>query len=170
MQLDISLGFKNPTSFLPFEAEVLLETQRVNGEDVSFEPVRLSGTYFVADDTVQLEGTLETVAHGACAVCLQPADEPVTLSFSETFRRNANEDEDECFRYEDKALPLDHMTLTLVMLNLPMRFSCGTSCTPAVNLKPWNEDEKTWGEEQGEGTYQPFDNLKQLLDEHESKH
>lgn len=168
MKLDISQGFLHPGTPLPFQAEVVLEDQDVNGETVTFDPIRLEGTYFVADDTVRLEGGLKTVAHATCALCLNPVSVPLEVSFAETFRKDANETEDECFRYEGKAVPLEHMALTLVLLNLPMRFVCGEGCRADGELKAWNEDAKTWAEE-SEATYRPFEQLGQMLENKEKQ-
>lgn len=165
MYLDISQGFLHPGTSFPFRKEVELEKQDINGETVTFDPVTLEGTYFVADDTVRLEGSLKTVAHASCALCLGPASMPVEVDFGETFRKDADESEDECFRYEGKQVPLGHMVLTLVLLNLPMRFVCSESCRADGELKAWNEEAKTWAEEEGETTYRPFEQLGQLLEE-----
>ncbi len=124
--------------------------------------------YTVFEDAAVVEGDLETVAHGACSVCMEPAQASITVSFSERFRKDADEEEDECFAYEGKKLPLSHMALTLVLLNTPMRFDCGTGCTAAVELKAWNEAEKVWAEDGDEGqeTYRPFEALQQMMDNH----
>lgn len=163
MNLDISKGFVSPMAHLPFEAQVELAAQDVNGEAVSFDPVQIEGTYVVADDTVTVEGHLRTVAHAACALCLGPAEAPVELDFQETFRKDANEEQDEFFRYEGKNLPLDHMTLTLVMLNLPMRFVCSQSCSAGAEYLGDVEDAPQ-PEPEEEGTYRPFEGLKDLLE------
>ena len=47
MELDVSKGFLKPDEAFPFEAEVVLPPQEVNGETVSFDPVALQGTYTV---------------------------------------------------------------------------------------------------------------------------
>ena len=164
MELDVSQGFVHPATAFPFQAELTLEAQDVGGETVTFDPVTLEGSYFVVDDTVRLEGRLTTMARAACAVCLAPAEKAVEIDFDETFRKDANETEDECFRFEGKAVPLDHMALTLAMLNLPMRFVCGESCQADGELKAWNEDAKTWAEGESEGTYRPFEQLGQMLE------
>ena len=43
MELDVSKGFLKPDESFPFEAEVVLPPQEVNGETVSFDPVALQG-------------------------------------------------------------------------------------------------------------------------------
>ena len=163
MHLDISKGFVSPLTHLPFTAEVTLPPQDVSGDIITFDPVKLEGEYVVADDTVTLEGDLSTVAHGACALCLSPASAPVEVSFRETFRKDANEEEDETFHYEGKNLPLEHMTLTLVMLNLPMRFLCSDTCAAGAEYLGHVEDAPQ-PEPEEESTYRPFEGLKDLLD------
>lgn len=172
MELDVSQGFLHPATPYPFQASLMLAPQDVGGETVTFAPVMLEGTYFVADDTVRLEGRLTTTARANCALCLGLAEKAVEVTFDETFRKDANETEDECFSYEGKVVPLDHMALTLVMLNLPMRFVCGRpDCHADVALKAWNEEEKTWAENDGEtATYRPFEGLDVLLDEEKREH
>lgn len=165
MVLDVSKAFVRPMEAFPFELEMPLEPQQIGGDEVRFEPVRLKGTYCMTDDTVRLEGTLQTTAHAPCAICLRPASAPVSISFGESFRKDANEEEDGLFRYEGKQLPLTHMVLTLVLLNLPMRFTCAVPCEPEGELKPWNEQDTVWAEEEEGGTYRPFEGLKEMLDE-----
>ena len=172
MFLDVSKAFVRPMVDFDFEVEVPLEKQEVNGDEVSFEPVKLKGQYSMMDDMVRVEGKLTTVAHAPCAVCLADASAPIEVEFAESFRKDADEEEDGFFKYEGKQLPLDHMTLTLVLLNMPMRFKCEAECSAAFELKAWNEAETVWAEEEEEtqGTYRPFEGLQQLLDEEQKKH
>lgn len=171
MILDVTKAFVRPMEDFPFETVVELAAQDVNGDTVRFDPVRMQGTYSVLEDVVTLKGELQTVAHAPCALCLEEAGAPVQVSFQETFRKDANEEEDGCFRYEGKQLPLDHMTLTLVLLNMPMRFQCGGDCTGGMGLTAWNEHDTVWAEEAQEpqGTYRPFEGLADLLEDSEEK-
>ena len=166
MYLDVSKGFMRPMEDFPFAVDVTLESQEVNGDQVTFDPVHLEGSYIVIDDTVRLSGELTTTAHAPCAVCLNPTEAAVNVEFEEIFRKDADEEEDGCFTYEGKLLPLEHMTLTLVMLNMPMRFKCPTECSADGELMVWNEAEKIWAEEEEEpqGTYRPFEGLAQMLE------
>ncbi len=168
MNLDVTKAFVRPMEDFPFAVEVPLDTQDVNGDQVSFDPVKIEGTFSMIDDVVTLEGELHTVAHAPCALCMEIASAPVDVAFRETFRKDADEEEDGCFRYENKLLPLDHMTLTLVLLNMPMRFQCDHDCTGGAGLTAWDEQKTVWAEEdEGEqqGTYRPFEGLADLLEE-----
>ena len=168
MTLDVTKAFMHPMEKFPFETEALLEKQDVNGDEVTFEPVKMKGTFCKMDEeTIRLEGWLKTTVHAPCALCLESTAAEVEVEFAETFRKDANEEEDECFRYENRLLPLDHMTLTLVLLNMPMRFQCTNDCTGGMGLTAWDEEKTVWAEneEQSQGTYRPFEGLQQMLDE-----
>ena len=71
---------------------------------------------------------------------MEPADIPLTIRFDETFRKDANELEDEAFRYEGSKVPLNQLALTLMMLNLPMAdFRIAAHRTQPVRLRPNRE-------------------------------
>lgn len=163
MVLDISKGFSSPGQPLPFQESVELPPQEVIGETVSFDEVRLQGFYTVAEDSIHLEGHLATVAHGLCAMCLEQADVPVELTFSEVFRKDANELEGEAFRYEGTALPLAQLALTLTMLHLPMRLLCREGCQGSQELQAWKADQSKGSCEDGLPTQHPFEALQRLL-------
>lgn len=170
MNLDVSKAFVRPMEDFPFEVEVQLEKQEINGDLVTFDPVQMSGMFSMIDDIVTLEGELHTVAYAPCALCMETASAPVDVAFRETFRKDADEEEDGCFRYDNKLLPLDHMTLTLVLLNMPMRFQCDHDCTGGAGLTAWDEEKTVWAEEgdsEQQGTYRPFEGLAALLKEEE---
>ena len=170
MNLDVSKAFVRPMNEFPFEVEVELAPQDVNGDEVTFDAVHLEGVYSMNDDAVTLEGTLKTAAYAPCARCMEKAAAPIEVAFCETFRKDADEEEDGCFRYENKQLPLDHMTLTLVLLNMPMRFQCDHDCINGAGLTAWNEQDTVWAEEEeAQGTYRPFEGLKQMLEEEQKK-
>ena len=168
MNLDVTKAFVRPMEEFPFETEVALETQDINGEKVTFDPVQMNGVFSMIDDVVTLEGKLHTVAYAPCALCMETACAPVDVEFCETFRKDADEEEDGCFRYDSKLLPLERMTLTLVLLNMPMRFQCDHDCTGGAGLTAWDEEKTVWAEEgngEQQGTYRPFEGLKDLLGE-----
>ena len=69
-----------------------------------------------------------------------------------------------------KLLPLERMTLTLVLLNMPMRFQCDHACTDGAGLTAWDEQKTVWAEDAGgeqQGTYRPFEGLADLLENRE---
>ncbi len=162
MELDVSRAFISPATPFPFETEVQLPPQELSGEVVTFSPAKLSGTFFAADDVVRLEGTMNITAHGECALCMSPTDVPLSIDFDESFRKDADETQDESFLYSGKTLPLDHMTLTLAMLNLPMRFLCKEGCEGSEEWQAWQKNNKSSCED-GSPTQRPFEALQSLL-------
>lgn len=163
MNLNISKGFLSPEVSVPFDAEVALEAQEIFGEKVTFDPVRISGTYRVtAEDKVLTEGRIETAAHGNCALCLNAVTVPLSFSFREIFEKGADETEEEAFSFEGKQLPLDQFALTLCLLHLPIRFTCEGECAENMNQYLGDAEDRPQPEN-GEETYYPFAGLGEML-------
>ena len=168
MKLDVLHVLRNPGTEYAFSAEQTMAPQDVSGSEVSFDPVQLTGVLMAADDgSVTMEGRLTTVAHAQCANCLAPASSVVEGEFRETFIFEGDPEDDEHFAYQGSALDLEKLTLSYVLLNLPMRFQCDTQCSDGAGLTAWNEQETVWAEEDAgdsQGTYRPFEGLAQLLE------
>lgn len=164
MELDVTQALLRPGEAFPFEAKVKVPPQTVDQEIVTFDEVSLSGSFSSMDGAVYLTGNLVTAAHAPCALCLAEADYPMELAFQEAFRKDAVETEDEVFRYEGSVVTLDHMTLTLLMLNLPMRFLCTEQCRGGKEYQTYRSVSKS---SCTEDTQRPFEALKQLLEEDE---
>jgi uncharacterized protein len=164
MELDVSQALLNPGEAFAFSAKVRVAPQDVDGEAIALDDVRITGTYSAMDGAVQLKGNLSTTAHAHCARCLQNVDYPMSVDFREDFRKDAVETQDEAFRYEGSAVSLDHVTLTLIMLNLPMRFLCDENCGGGEALKAYGTVSKSSCQED---TQRPFEALKRLLEKDE---
>lgn len=162
MVLDVSKAILSPGTQFPFSVAISLPPQDVTGETVSLDDVRLEGAYSAMEGSVWLEGTLHTVAHAACAMCLGPATIPMEFSFREVFKKDVTDDDAEAFRYEGSKLELEPFALTLVMLNLPMRFLCKESCKGSDALKAVLA-ETSQHASQEETTQRPFEGLRELL-------
>ena len=129
MKLDVLQILRDPGTEYAFSAEQTMAPQDVNGMEVSFDPVTLTGVLVAGEDgSVTVDGKLTTVAHAQCANCLAPASSVVEGSFRETFIHGGDPEDDESFAYEGSALELEKLTLCYVMLNLPMRFLCREDC------------------------------------------
>ncbi len=163
MLLDVSKAFLTPGTEFPFQAQVSLPPQDVLGETITFDDAQLEGIFAVLEDSVHLKGTLQTTVHGQCALCLEEALIPLRVDFAEVFRKNANETEDEVFCFEGKSVPLEQVTLTLCMLNLPMRFLCKEDCQGSQELRSWQKDNTPSSREDGTPTQRPFEALQSLL-------
>ena len=163
MLLDVSKAFLKHGNGFPFEAEENLLPQTVVGETVTFEKVVLQGTYSVLEETVYLEGTLKTTVCAHCARCLAEMQFPLEIPFKEMFRKDADEGEDEAFQYDGKAVSLESMVLTLVMLHLPMRFLCSEDCQGNEEWQAWQRNNFKSSCEDGLPTQRPFEALQHLL-------
>jgi uncharacterized protein len=164
MELDVTKALFSPGTEFPFTATVPVPPQQVTGETVTFDAVTLTGAYGAMDGTVRLRGELATTAHAVCALCLGPAAVPLAIPFDERFRKDANELEDEDFRYEGDRVPLSHLALTLIMLNLPMRFLCKESCQGNQAYRTYSKPFSQDANQEEPQTQRPFEGLRELLD------
>ena len=59
---NVSRAFAEPDNEFPFEATLILPSQDVDGETVTFRRVVLRGMYIVLDGCVHLKGALSTIS------------------------------------------------------------------------------------------------------------
>ncbi len=169
MKLDIKDALRRPGETFPFTHVAQIEPQDILGDIVNFDPVRMEGSFTLNDGKLYLKGRLATVAHGSCAKCLEVADYPVDISFQEVFSRKGERDEleegmpedEDRLAYDGPQLAVDQLALTLVVLDLPMRFLCKEGCK---GLADTTEIYREADADQEELTMQhPFSALQQLL-------
>ena len=164
MQLDVTKALLRPGEAFPFQADVSVSPQEVDQETITIDTAVLSGTYSALDGAVYVNGKLTTTVHAPCALCLEMVHYPMEIEFAESFRKGAVETEDEDFAYEGSSVSLDHLTLTLIMLNLPMRFLCDENCSGGKEYQKYRSVSKSSCQED---TQRPFEALKRLLEEDE---
>ncbi|NLC33533.1 MAG: DUF177 domain-containing protein [Clostridiales bacterium] len=169
MAIDISKALRSPEERFPFTYELSLPAQDILGEMVHFDPVKMEGDFYMAEGKLYLQGQLTTVAHSRCSKCLNPADYPVNIDFHEVFynARDKNLDEEflpddlDRFAYDGPQLAVDHLALTLVVLDLPIRFLCQEDCKGIEGATEYYLGTDT---DQNELKMQrPFSALQQLL-------
>ncbi|HNW85459.1 MAG TPA: DUF177 domain-containing protein [Candidatus Limiplasma sp.] len=163
MELDVSKALLSPGTEFPFTAEVAVPPQDVIGETVTFDTVSMAGHYSAMDGAIRLQGELTTTAHALCAMCLTPVNVAMNFPFDEMFRRDANELTDDAFQYEGGKVALDQFTLTLIMLNLPMRFLCDENCEGNEAYQAFKQDISKSSCEEESPTQRPFEALQRLL-------
>lgn len=169
MLLDISRALRAPGEEFSFLHRDEIPPQEVFGETVVFRDVLLSGYYSFAGDNLHIRGTLTAAADGVCSGCLQPIVYPVSVDFDEMFIRQSRYtpmedtflDEEERLVFEGSKVELSHLALTLAVLDLPLRFSCGEDC-PALDALQ-TDDETLSHACQKEPDQHPFSALQQLL-------
>ena len=90
MELDVTKALFAPGTEFPFTVTETVPPQDVTGETVTFDPALFVGVFSAQDGAVRLAGEMTTTAHALCALCMEPADIPLTIQFDETFRKDAN--------------------------------------------------------------------------------
>ena len=169
MAIDISKALRSPGERFPFVHELTIPSQDILGEIVHFDLVKMEGTFYLAEDKLYLQGKLLPVAHSRCSICLNPAEYPVDVDFTETFtdaRESYDTDEflpDDIDRlaYDGSQLAVDHLALTLAVLEVPIRFLCEEDCKGVLGIAGYNREADADQEESK--TQHPFSALQQLL-------
>ena len=134
----------------------------ITGETVALDDALLEGTYVAMENgDVVVDGTLSTVAHAHCAYCLAPASARVETDFHETFVYGGDPEDDEVFCYESGKVDFERLVLSYVVLNLPMRFVCGSDCPGTGDWESRGVSVRL-SQEELPGQH-PFAALKQLL-------
>ena len=169
MLLDVSRAMRMPDEPIPFEHRDEIPPHDILGETVTFTDVLLTGHFSGADDRLRIWGEMTCVAHGHCAGCLKPVDYPMTVPFDETFIRQTRFTEqeetpegEERWMYEGSKVELSHLSMTLAVLELPMRFVCGDDC-PALAEFPSEETLSSHACQKDMPDQHPFSALQQLL-------
>ena len=170
MLLDMSRALRAPGEEIPFLHRDAIPPQEIFGETVTFDDVLLTGHFAAADESLRIWGTLTCTAHGHCAGCLQPVDYPVEVPFDEIFTRQTRftqaeevPGEEERWMYEGSKVELSHLSMTLAVLELPIRFECSPHC-PALSGLPSAEDtQETHACQKDMPDQHPFSALQQLL-------
>lgn len=161
MKLDVSVALRNPGQAYSFHGEQTIAPQDVYGEEVSFEPAVLEGTYTALEDgSVTVDGQLTVVAHAPCANCLEPASAEIQAAFRETFLRDGDPEDDEIFAYAGSVVEFEKLAMSYAVLNMPMRFLCTEDCQGDGGF--YSADNET--EQKEMQSTHPFAALQQLLD------
>lgn len=168
MMLDISSALRLPGAEIPFELQETLPEQDILGETVRFpEAAMLTGTFTLADETLFIKARLQATAHASCARCLGPVEYLVDVPVEESFRRvqqrpaDSEDPWEEQLVFTGKRVELGQLVLSLVLLDLPIRFLCGTGCSGTPDgagdmVSPDNNEMTLDGA-------RPFSALKQLF-------
>ncbi len=169
MLLDVSRAMRQPGEAIPFEHHDEIPPQEIFGETVTFDDVLLTGHFSGAEDNLRLWGTLTCTAHGHCSGCLKPVDYPVEVPFDENFvhltrftQQEETPEGEERWMYEGSKVDLARLSMTLAVLDLPIRFVCGDDC-PALAALPSEDDSTSHACQKDMPDQHPFSALQQLL-------
>lgn len=171
MLLDVSRALRAPGEEIPFAHNDCIPPQDIFGEEITFTDVLLKGHFSMLGESLHITGLLTTVAHGQCAGCLKPVALPLEVEFDEIFTRvgrfprqteeTPDDEDDERLEFEGSKVDLAHLALTLAVLELPMRFTCGEDCEALSEMQP--DDQFTHACQKDMPDQHPFSALQQLL-------
>lgn len=170
MLLDVSRAMRTPGQAFPFIHHEQILPQDICGEEVSFdEPVVLEGHFSMSGENLTIEGTLHATAHSRCCNCLEPASVELKVPFNEVFTRldryNAelmeNDDDPDRLVFTGSKVELSHLTLTLALLDLPIRFLCREDCDGFKYMAP--QTNHAFHQADAPKKENPFSVLQQLL-------
>lgn len=140
--LDVSKALRAPGEEFPFEHHEHIPPQDISGEQVTFDdPVVMEGRFSLSEDDLTLDGVLTATAHSRCCNCLSPATVNLKVPFHEVFAkvdRFSEEAEDDPDRlvFSGSKVELDHLALTLAVLELPIRILCKPDCEGYKTMAP----------------------------------
>lgn len=170
MLLDISRALRAPGEEIFFEHSDCIPPQEIFGEEITFTDVLLKGHFSMAGESLHIQGVLTAVANAVCAGCLKPVAHRIEVDFDEIYTRisrypqqeeTRDEEDDERLEFEGSKVDLAHLALTLAVLELPMRFTCGDDCEALSQLQP--DDNTTHACQKDMPDQHPFSALQQLL-------
>lgn len=167
MKLDVSEAIRNPGTEYVFHGEQAIAAQEISGEQVTYTPAQLKGTFFSTDEGhIAVDGTVTAIAHARCVRCLAPASAAVEAEYHETFLRNGDPEDTESFAYEGHEIDLERLAEMFILMETPMRFLCEGRCggVPA-GYTVQDQDVSLCEEEDLPRGQRPFAALQQLLDE-----
>ena len=140
--LDVSRAMRAPGESFAFVHHERISPQDIYGEQVTFDdPVVLEGRFSMSDNDLTLDGTLTATAHSRCCNCLEMATVNLKVPFHEVFtkvdRIAAGQEEDpDRLVFTGSKVELEHLTLTLALLELPIRILCKPDCEGYKRLAP----------------------------------
>jgi uncharacterized protein len=162
--LDLSSALKNPGEEMPFTHLECIPPQEILGETVTYpDPIELTGIMQASEGKIRLTGMMKATANAHCANCLSPVCYRQMLVFDEVLIKTSDAeqlpdqvDRDDRFEYAGSTADLEHLTLTYLLLDLPIRFLCRKDCRGLLDIQTGNEDSQVDPDH-------PFAVLSQLL-------
>lgn len=164
MKLDISKALTSLGQEFPFEVTINVPSQNMYGETIVVDPVKIKGVFLSTGDDIVVYGNMDTTVSGKCARCLKPVHETIELDFEETYvRENPDEDLD-LFMFEGYQIELDKLVISLLIPEIPLKFSCKTDCSNGLFINDEEEYETLKKEAQNDN---PFGALRQMFNNDE---
>ena len=135
MYLDVSRALHDPGESFSFTHHEQIPPQDISGEKVTFDdPVVFEGRFCMSGNDLTLEGMMTATAHSRCCNCLEPATVNLKVPFHEVFSRldryqdTSKDDDSDRQVFAGSQVDLEHLALTLAVLELPIRILCRPDC------------------------------------------
>ena len=164
MALDVSRALMYPGQSYPFEEAVTLPTMEILDDMVSFEEVRLAGTFTGAEKIVGFSGTLVATVHAHCGRCVSDVARSVRLPFDEAFAKTPDPDDPDLYPLDGHTEDLTDLAKDVLLLDLPMRFLCSQACKGLCPVCGVNRNiQRCTCQEGGTKLPNPFSALSEML-------
>ena len=128
MFIDVSPALMSPGSTFPLDVRLEIEPEVIADDPVSFEDVRLVGTFSSDGDAISLAGRITCHIKSRCALCLEPAEADIETDAEAPFVRGAPPDDPNRYALTGSRLDPASMVREAILLALPMRYLCRADC------------------------------------------
>ncbi len=129
MKIKLTQLIKAENAQIDINYECDLSDAEVWGEKLFAEPVRVTGSIRNRAEVIELVLNLQITADTACARCLKPVREVLSVDVSyDVVTELQNPDDEHLLLIEGDELDVDETVRTAVLLNMPMRFLCSENC------------------------------------------
>nr|WP_122011628.1 YceD family protein [Maliibacterium massiliense] len=130
MILDISQAIKDQGAALRFSFCEDWAPLDIAPDTVTFVgPVAVQGQAVCAKDgAVAVTGSIHLRRSEQCVRCTKPFERDYDIAFQETFVKETDEADPDCYLYRAEALDLDKMVEDNIILSMPMQSLCSQDC------------------------------------------
>lgn len=127
MIVSVDVARKSPGEAFGFAFESELGPLEFAGGEVNLiKPVTVQGQAIADSEGINVNGVLRTAFETQCAKCLKLLVEQLNASFDVRYQKAS--DDDETYTYEGDTIDITQMILDHVLLTLPIRSVCDSSC------------------------------------------
>ncbi|MDD4188710.1 MAG: DUF177 domain-containing protein [Eubacteriales bacterium] len=129
MKIDISDIIKNQGASLDiFFNEKIPESDNKAFNCVFDRPVKFTGTLENNGGELLLQADLDTVYSSACDRCAEPMESQIALKVEEEIVTGDKAEADEIYVYDGKYLDIGKIIMDNILLKLPMKQLCKSTC------------------------------------------
>jgi uncharacterized protein len=129
MKIDVADAVRNEGEVYTAVYDGPFQSVDFMGDHFDFPNAHVEAEYLFDGEGVRTGGSFSAEIKTACSRCLVEFEYPVEFQFSEYYKKQAGEeDEDEVYTYESDIIDLTKMLQDNIVLELPMKFLCREDC------------------------------------------